>query len=129
MGSQHNRYSIKYHLVWCPKRKAGNFHSEEGNLLKKILVDICARYRYMLHSLEVNKDFIHIALSVDPFVAPADIIRTLKSISAVHLLQQVPQMRTFYGRRGSLWKKGFLISTGETLEPEMLKRFLDDLLS
>lgn len=128
MSNDYNRYFVKYHLVWCPKRKAGNFHGEEGNLLKNILFDICAKYRYVLHSLEVNKDFIHIALSVDPFVAPADVIRTLKSISAVHLLQHVPEMRTFYGRRGSLWKKGFLISTGDTLDPEMLRQFLADLL-
>lgn len=127
MGSDHNRYLVKYHLVWCPKQKAANFHGKEGDLLKNILFDICAKYRYMLHSLDVNKDFIHIALSVDPFVAPADVIRTLKSISAVYLLQQIPKMRDFYGRRGSLWRKGFLISTSDTLDPEMLGQFLDDL--
>ena len=79
--------------------------------------------------LEVHEDFIHITLSVDPFVAPADVMRTLKSISTVHLMQQVPEIRSYYGRRGSFWKKGYLISTGDTLDPQMLRQFLDDLLS
>lgn len=122
------RYFVKYHLVWCPKPKAGDFYGTDGDLLKKILLNICSKYRYEIHSLEVNEDYIHIFLSVDPYVAPADVIRTLKSISAVHLLQQVPEMRLFYSRRGSLWKKGYLVSTGDTLDSEMLKQFLDDLL-
>ncbi len=129
MSKDYCRYFVKYHLVWCPKQKAGKFQGTDGKLLKKILSGICTKYRYLLHTLEVNEKFIHISLSADPFVAPADVIRTLKSISAVHLLQQVPEMRAFYGHRGSLWKKGYLISTGDTLDPQMLRQFLDDLFS
>jgi len=127
MRNDYCRYLVKYHLVWCPKPKAGNFYGTAGDSLKEILLNLCSKYRYGIHSLEVSNAFIHIFLSVDPSVAPADIIRTLKSISAVHLFQQFPEMRTFYGRRGSLWKKGYLVSTGDILDPEMLQQFLDDL--
>lgn len=128
MNNNYYRYSVKYHLVWCPKPKLGSFYTAAEDLLKDILYTICSKYRYEIHSLEINADFIHIFLSVDPSVAPADIMRTLKSLSAVHLLREFPEMRTFYGRQGSLWKKGYLISTSDTLDKELLSRFLNDLL-
>lgn len=128
MTEDYCRYLVKYHLVWCPKPKAENFYGSAGESLKDILLAICAKYRYEIHSLEVSNKFIHVFLSVDPYVAPADVIRTLKSISAVRLFQQFPEMRAFYGRQGSLWEKGYLVSTGDTLDSKLLKQFLDDLL-
>ena len=126
MTKDHCRYFVKYHLVWCPKPKTGNFYGA-AVALKDILFSICSRYRYEVHSLEVSNDFIHIFLSADPSVAPADVIRTLKSVSTVQLFQRFPDMRTFYSRRGSLWKKGYLVSTGDILDPKILKKFLDEL--
>lgn len=126
MTKDYCRYFVKYHLVWCPRLNSGDFYAVAA-ALKDILVSICTKYRYEIHSLEMSNDFIHVFVSVDPSAAPADVIRTLKSVSTVQLFQQFPHLRTFYSRQGSFWKKGYLVSTGEILDPKILKQFLDDL--
>jgi putative transposase len=50
-------------------------------------------------------DHIHIFLSVKPTVAPTDVVRTLKSISAIMIFKK------FYTRCGSLWSKGYFVCT------------------
>jgi REP element-mobilizing transposase RayT len=54
---------------------------------KNIIANICNKYQYEILELEVMLDHIHIFLSAKPTVAPTDIVRTLKSISAINLFK------------------------------------------
>ena len=45
----------------------------------------CDNYKYHVKALEVMPDYIHIFVDVLQTVAPCDIVRTLKSISAIEL--------------------------------------------
>jgi putative transposase len=118
------RYFVKYHLIWRPKLKASDIYGPAQSALREILLALCSKYRYEVHSLEVHPTYIHILLSADPSVAPGDVARTLKSLSAVSLFQQFPALRSFYGRQGSLWDRRYLISTGEIMDAIMLSEFL-----
>ena len=118
------RFFVKYHLIWRPKLTAVDIFGPAQSALKEILLALCSKYRYEVYSLEVHPTHIHILLSADPSVAPGDVIRTLKSLSAVSLFQQFPALRSFYGRQGSLWEKRYLISTGDTIDAVLLREFL-----
>ena len=49
--------------------------------------------------MEVMSDHIHLFVGAKPTVSPIDIVRTLKSITAIELFRQYPKLKTFYGRR------------------------------
>ena len=52
---------------------------------------ICDNYKYHIKAFELMPDHIHIFVDVPQTVAPCDIVRTLKSISAIELLKKYPQ--------------------------------------
>ena len=56
-------------------------------------------------------DHIHIFVDVPQTVAPCDVVRTLKSISAIELFKVYPQLKKFYARCGALWSGGYFVST------------------
>ena len=68
-------------------------------------------------------DHIHIFLSVKPTVAPTDIVRTLKSISAINLLKKYPKLKKFYAHCGSLWSKGYFVSTIGNVSSHTIKKY------
>ncbi|MBM7556627.1 IS200/IS605 family transposase [Halanaerobacter jeridensis] len=122
----HCKYLVQYHLVWCPKFR---FEVINGNIkksLKNIFADICNKYQYGILELEVMPDHIHIFLSAKPTVAPTDIVRTLKSISAIKLFKEYPKLKKFYARCGSLWSKGYFVSTIGNVSSQTIKRYIQN---
>src|SRR6056297_2501020 len=122
----HCRYLVQYHLVWCPKFRFEVIQEDIEQSLKNILADICNKYRYEILELEVMPDYIHVFLSAKPTVAPTDIVRTLKSISTIKLFKKYPKLKKFYAHCGSLWSKGYFVSTIGNVSSHTIKRYIQN---
>ena len=97
------------------------------NSLKQILQKICNDYNYHIKSLEVMPDDIHIFVDVTLTVAPCDVARTLKSISAIELFKAYPQLKKFYAGCGALWSGGYFISTVERISEAAVVKYIEEL--
>ena len=101
----------------------------KGNVeeaLKEILYKICDDYNYRIKALEVMADHIHIFVDVPQTVAPCDVVRTLKSISAIELFKVFPQLKKFYARSGVLWSRGYFISTVGHISEATVIRYIEE---
>jgi len=76
--------------------------------------------------MEVMPDYIHLFISAKPTVAPIDIVRTFKSITTIKLFKMYPTLKSFYGRRGSLWSVGKFISTISNMSTETIKKYIEE---
>lgn len=125
-SSNHCKYLVQYHLIWCPKFRYNVLKGNVEEALKRILVEICNKYEYKILELEVMADHIHIFISAKPTVAPTDIVRTLKSITAIQLFKKFPALKKFYSRCGSLWSKGYFVSTIGKVSAETIQRYIQE---
>lgn len=57
---------------------------------------------YKIKALEVMPDHIHLFIDVSQTVAPCDVARTLKSISAIELFKASLKLKEFYAKCGVL---------------------------
>ena len=120
--SSHCKYLIQYHIIWCPKFRFSVLKGDVEDRLKQILQKICDDYGYKIKALEVMPDHIHIFVDAPQMVAPCDVVRTLKSISAIEMIKSFPELKQFYARRGVLWSRGYFISTvGHISEATVIK--------
>ena len=120
--SSHCKYLIQYHIIWRPKFRFSVLKSDTEETLKQILQKICDDYGYKIKALEVMPDHIHIFVDVPQMVAPCDVVRTLKSISAIEMIKSFPELKQFYARCGVLWSRGYFISTvGQISEVTIIK--------
>ena len=101
-SASHCKYLIQYHIIWCPKFRFSVLQGNADATLKQILQKICDDYGYKIKALEVMPDHIHIFVDVPQTVAPCDVVRTLKSISAIELFKVYPKLKQFYTRCGAL---------------------------
>jgi len=119
------KYLVQYHLIWCPKFRYNVLKGNVEEALKRILVEICNKYEYEILELEVMVGHIHIFVSAKPTIAPTDIVRTLKSITAIQLFKEFPALRKFYSRFGSLWSKGYFVSTIGKVSAETIQKYIE----
>ncbi len=122
----HCKYLIQYHLVWCPKFRYNVLKDNIEESLRRILAEVCKKYQYEIIELEVMPDHIHVFISVKPTMSPTDIVRTLKSITAVQLFKEFPTLKKFYSRCGSLWSKGYFVSTIGKVSAETIQKYIQE---
>ena len=84
-SASHCKYLVQYHIIWCPKFRFDVLEGDVEAELKSILECICMKYGYAIKALEVMSDHVHIFVDCPQTVAPCDVVRTLKSISAVEM--------------------------------------------
>jgi len=125
-SSSHCKYLTQYHIIWCPKFR---FHVLKDGIdasLKSILADICDRYGYTIKALEVMSDHIHIFVDCPQTTAPCDIVRTLKSRSAIELFRRYPALKQFYAKCGRLWSDGYFISTVGHISDTTVRAYIEE---
>ena len=126
-SASHCKYLIQYHIIWCPKFRFSGLKGDVENTLKQILQKICYDYNYHIKALEVMPDHIHIFVDVPQTVAPCDVVRTLKSISAIELFKVYSQLKKFYAGCGALWAGGYFVSTVERISESTVVKYIEEL--
>ena len=120
------KYLIQYHIIWCPKFRFSVLTGNVEDTLKQILQKICDDYDYRIKALEVMPNHIYIFLDVPQTVAPCDVVRTLKSISAIELFKAFPQLKLFYARCGVLWSRGYFVSTVGYISETTVIKYIEE---
>lgn len=125
-SASHCKYLIQYHIVWCPKFRFSILKNGIDIKLKQILENICKKYKYIIKTIEVMSDHIHLFIDCPHTVAPCDVVRTLKSISAIELFKIYPELKKFYARCGVLWSRGCFISSIGHISEETIKKYIQE---
>ncbi len=74
----------------------------------------------------MRPDHIHIFVDCPQTVAPYDIVRTLKSISAIEMFKAYPQLKQFYSRCGVLWSRWYFVSTVGHICEATVKKYIEE---
>jgi putative transposase len=94
--------SLHYHVIFSITDRKALLNQSEMSRLCEYLGGIVRNIDGTLHLAGGPADHIHLALTLDPIIALADFVRTLKSNSSRWLHQTYPQLRTF------AWQDGYM---------------------
>ena len=71
-------------------------------------------------------DHVHVFISATPITATVDIVRTLKSKSAIALFKHNSQLKSFYSRCGALWSHGYFVSTIGHISEDTVRKYIEE---
>jgi len=119
-------HELGIHLVFCTKYRKAIFTGLIEIELKEILGQTCAEYGWKVQGLEIMPDHVHLFLQVGPEDQPNDIVRTLKSISAVHIFGKFPKLkgRKFWG--SGLWSPGSYCGSVGNVNEETIRKYIEN---
>lgn len=122
--SVHAMYNIQYHFVWIPKYRRMILEDEIQKETKAIIHGIGERYDFEILEMSVKRDHIHLFLSAPPWYSPAEIVKTLKGVSAKHLFRRFPSIKEkLWG--GNLWSRGYFVGTsGDKITNDLVRKYI-----
>jgi putative transposase len=127
MGLQrtsHAVYDTKYHLVWAPKYRKWILRGDIQERVKEIFQEVSEHHGFLIDTLEVAPDHVHIFLSFPPRYSISKVVGMLKSISASVIFKEHPKVKKqLWG--GEFWEDGYFARTvGDKVTAEVIRKYI-----
>ena len=114
-------FSLKYHLVFCPKYRKPVLISPIDLRLKERVQEIADNRDMTLHALDVMPDHVHTFLETDPRWAPAEIAARFKAVTSRVLREEFPILRS---RLPTLWSRSYFIGSVGAVSEATIRRYI-----
>ena len=118
-------YNVNYHIVWTVKYRHPILQGEIETYLKEDLFRISKEKEFIIHSMECDKDHIHLFVSAHPKIAPSYIVKMCKGISGRKLFLRFPEIKKKLWKN-TLWNSSFYLETIGSTSEENIKRYIEN---
>ncbi|MFW6026302.1 MAG: IS200/IS605 family transposase [Candidatus Woesearchaeota archaeon] len=117
-------YNVGYHVVFTTKYRKLVLVNEIESRLKEILYQVAEDKEFIIETMEIMPDHIHLFLSSHPKLSPSYIVKMSKGISGRLLLKEFPQLKKrLY--KGHLWNKSYYVETIGSISEDAIKKYIE----
>ena len=123
--SYHKVFKIKYHFVFCIKYRKDLFlENKYIETFKKVCNGLEERYSMKFETIGFDEDPVHFMLQSVPKYSASQIFRIVKSITAIKLFEEHPDLKKeLWG--GEFWSDGGYVGTvGEGINAEIIRKYI-----
>jgi putative transposase len=115
-------FSLKYHIVWCPKYRLPVLVKPVDVRLKALLRTVAKERGLVLHTVEVMPDHVHLFVEADPTLCVAEIVNRLKGRTSHDLRQEFSHLRT---RLPTLWSRSYYAGTVGNVSAPVIRKYIE----
>jgi putative transposase len=119
----HVVYKCEYHIVWVPKYRFRILEGEIKSLLEEDIKMLCEWKKCEIQEMSVQKDHVHLVLSIPPKVSVSEMMGILKGKLAIKLFKSYPKMKQKLYWGNHFWARGYFVST-VGIDEEVIKRYV-----
>ena len=114
-------FSLKYHIVWCPKYRRPVLTGEVESRLRQLLSEKAAELGMTIHALEVMPDHVHLFVESDPTRCVAEIVNRFKGFTSRVLRKEFAHLRS---RLPTLWSRSYYAGTVGAVSETTIRRYI-----
>lgn len=115
-------FSLKYHVVWCPKYRRPVLVDAVADRLKALILEAASLREMPVHALEVMPDHVHLFIETDPRWAPAEFVGKIKANTSRVLRSEFPHLRS---RLPTLWSRSYFCATVGAVSEATIRRYIE----
>ena len=115
-------FSLKYHLVWCPKYRRNLLVGNVVERLKELLVERANQLDVDIEALEIMPDHVHLFVAADPTKAPQYLANQFKGYTSRVLRQEFAHLRN---RSSVLWSRSYYVGSVGHVSEETVKKYIE----
>lgn len=116
-------YNVAYHIIWCPKYRRAILVDDVAERLKTLLYEQASKFGWIIESMEVMPDHVHLFIKANPIDPIARIVAQLKGYTShvlraefIHLKSKLP----------TLWTRSYYVETIGHISEDVIKRYIED---
>lgn len=114
-------FSLKYHMVWCPKYRRPVLVGDVERRLRELLQEIASQLEITIHALEVMPDHVHLFVETDPTLCVAELAARFKGRTSHELRSEFPSLRS---RLPTLWSRSYYAGSCGAVTEASIKNYI-----
>ena len=114
-------FSLKYHLVWCPKYRKRILVDLLAKRLRGLLYQKAKEIKAEIQALEIMPDHVRLFVASDPTMAPARLAAQFKGFTSHQLREEFPWLKSYLP---SLWSRSYYIGSIGAVSEATVKRYI-----
>lgn len=120
----HNVSILLYHYVCPAKYRRVIFDDSVDKVLIQTCKGISKRYDINIMEIGTDGDHVHFLIQTAPMLAPTEVVRIIKSITAKEIYRLCPIVKKkLWG--GNIWSAGYFVSTvGKNNNENQIKNYV-----
>ena len=119
----HVIYRCDYHIVWTPKYRFKILEGLIKDLLDRNIRMLLEWKKCELKEMNIQKDHIHLVVSVPPKLSISQLMGILKGKTAIKVFKSYPQLKRkpYWGNH--FWSRGYCVDT-IGLDEEKIRKYV-----
>jgi putative transposase len=117
-------YNMWYHVVWSTKCRRRVLTGSVEASCRELFYKIATDNDFMIASMEIMPDHVHLFISAHPKYAPGALVKKLKGISGKWLFEQHPELRNIY-RRHQIWNSSTYYGTAGDISRDVIQKYIE----
>ncbi len=119
---EHRVHLIVYHLIWCPKRRKPILVGKLKERCQELLLAKCKEKGWVVLSLAIQPDHIHIFVRVWPSDSASEVVRELKGATSFFLRREFEPVLS---KLPALWTRSYFSSTSGAVSAKTIQEYID----
>ena len=115
-------FTLKFHIVWCPKYRRPVLVGPVEKRLIVLLREIAGEMEITIHALEVMPDHVHLFLESDPTRSVAELVNRFKGRTSHDLRAEFPSLRS---RLPTLWSRSYYAGSCGAVTEASVRRYIE----
>lgn len=115
-------FSLKLHLVWCPKYRRPVLQTAVASRLEILLREKAQELELTVHALEIMPDHVHLFVEFDPRVSVAEIVNRLKGYTSRVLRSEFAFLKS---RLPTLWSRSYYAGTIGHVSEATVRKYIE----
>lgn len=115
-------FSVKYHVIWCPKCRRDVLGGPIQTRLKQIIGEVVAEFGGMVIEVETMPDRVRLLVELPPQVAVSKLVQVLKGRSSRRLRWEFAHL----ARMKCLWSPSWFVCTVGGAPLEVVRRYVEN---
>jgi len=120
----HCKWKCQYHIVFIPKYRRKVLYGKVKSDVRDILRKLCEYKKIEIITGSVNKDHVHLCLSIPPKYSVSTIVGYLKGKSALMIFDLHPDKKDRWNK--NFWARGYYVSTIGNLTEDAIKKYIKE---
>jgi putative transposase len=119
----HTVWDCKYHVVWVTKYRYSVLGGDVVQRCRELPRETARGHEIVIHAGAVNRDHVHMLLSIPPSLSVSRAVQHLKGRSSHKLLSEFGILRKCYWGQ-HLWARGYSVSSSGNVTDEVWLEYI-----
>src|SRR6202161_3925672 len=124
-SGSHTVWDCKYHIVWITKYRFSVLSGDVGERCRELLREIALSQEMTIHAGAINRDHVHMLVSIPPNLSVSKAVQLLKGKSSHKLLSEYASLRKRYWGQ-HLWGRGYWVVSSGNVTDDMWQKYIED---